>query len=337
MNLKMIDLFAGIGAFRLAFEKYNVECIFSADFDIAVAKAYEYAYGDDPYCDINTIDISTMPDFNILCAGFPCQPFSVAGLRLGFDDPRAQAAIKTFEIIKIKQPEIFILENVKGLNKKTPGTNQTPLKKILELLEPYGYHLEAHLYNAYFHGNTPQNRERYFITGIRKDVYSGSYTHLSTNDVSNLTFKNILEDPKNISAVHYYDISTRPNFNNDLWQELLSYQATEDFSDYVYQIRRKYIRRHTVKGRCPTLTKNMGTGGHNVPIIYDQRISKWRRFTPKECMRLQSFPENFPIHPNISNSKLYCIAGNSIPVTLATRVAKASLDALSTQKEQNEH
>jgi len=328
MNLKMIDLFAGIGAFRLAFQKYNVECVFSADFDIKVAEAYQYAYGDNPYCDINTIDIENMPDFNILCAGFPCQPFSVAGLRLGFQDPRAQAAIKTFEIIKIKKPEIFILENVKGLNKKTSGSTETPLTKILRLLEPYGYHLEPHLYNAYYHGGTPQNRERYFITGIRNDVYSGSYNRLDPLDTSNLSFKNILQSPEEISSAHYYDISYRPNFNRDLWNELLSYQETEDFSDYVYQIRRKYIRRHTVKGRCPTLTKNMGTGGHNVPIIYDQRISKWRKFTPQECLRLQSFPTDFPINPILSNSKLYSIAGNSIPVDLATRVAKASLDAL---------
>ena len=327
----MIDLFAGIGAFRLAFESFGVECVFSADFDMSVAQAYEYAYGDNPYCDINTIDIANMVDFNILCAGFPCQPFSVAGLRLGFDDPRAQAALKTFEIIKIKKPEIFILENVKGLNKRIPGTTQTPLSKILKTLQPYGYHIETHLYNAYFHGNTPQNRERYFITGIRDDVYGGSYSSLKPLNTNDLSFKNILENTDNISSDYYYDLTHRPNFNRNLWNELLQYESSEDFSDYVYQIRRKYIRRHSVKGRSPTLTKNMGTGGHNVPLIYDDRINKWRKFTPKECLRLQSFPEDFPIDSNLSNSKLYCIAGNSIPVHLATRVAKAALDALKTK------
>ena len=330
--MKMIDLFAGIGAFRLAFESLGAECVFSADFDPFVAKAYQHAYGDNPYCDINQIDIDSMIDFDILCAGFPCQPFSVAGLRLGFQDPRAQAALKTFEIIKIKKPKIFILENVKGLNKKTPGATKTPLSIILEHLEPYGYHLEAHLYNAYHHGATPQNRERYFITGIREDVYSEVYSPLTTISTEGLSFKNILDDVQNIPSKYLYNLSQRPNLNRTVWEQLLQYQNTSDFSDYVYQIRRMYVRRHTVKGRSPTLTKNMGTGGHNVPLIYDHRINSWRKFTPRECFRLQSFPSNFPLHPTLSDSKLYGIAGNSIPLNLATRVSQAALTALKTNQ-----
>lgn len=328
MNLKMIDLFSGIGSFRLAFKSFGVDCVFSADFDKNVAKAYEHAYSENPYRDINEIDINSIPDYDILTAGFPCQPFSVAGHRLGFQDPRTKATFKTFEIIQATKPKAFILENVKGLNKKIGDDTESPLTKIINLLTPFGYHIEANLYNANYYSHTPQNRERYFIIGIREDLYNGASLSLSPLEGPPVSFKDILLPKNQISDKYFYHLDNRPNFNSELYSQLASYESDHDFSDYVYQIRRKYIRKHTVKYRSPTLTKNMGTGGHNVPIIYDTRFSKWRKFTPKECFRLQDFPEDFPLLTSLSDSALYAIAGNSIPLNLTTRIAKLVLSAI---------
>ena len=328
MNLKMIDLFSGIGSFRLAFESFGVDCVFSADFDKNVAKAYKHAYSENPYRDINEIDINSIPDYDILTAGFPCQPFSVAGHRLGFQDPRAQATFKTFEIIQRTKPKAFVLENVKGLNKKIGNDTESPLTKIINLLTPFGYHVEANLYNANYYSHTPQNRERYFIIGIRHDVYNNKPLSLSLLQGLPKSFKTILEPQENISTKYFYHKDNKPNFNQELYTQLSSYELDPDFSDYVYQIRRKYIRKHTVKFRSPTLTKNMGTGGHNVPLIYDTRFSKWRKFTPRECFSLQDFPQDFPLLSSLSDSTLYGIAGNSIPFNLTTRIAKITLSAI---------
>lgn len=328
-GLKMIDMFAGAGSFRLAFEAFGVKCVFSAENDKHAAQAYLYAHGDDPTCDINDIVTSELPEFDVLCAGFPCQPFSVAGLRKGFEDERARAALKCFEIIEERKPLGFILENVKGLATFDKQLGCSPLEKINNRLTTAGYHVEAHLLNAYEHGNVPQNRERYFITGIREDMYSGVYAPPVQMPTDKLHFSTVLEDTDVIDDKFILRREDRPRLS---WafEQLDEYAQEDDFAEYVYQIRSTAgkVRKHTVKGRSPALIKFMGMGGNNVPIIYDTRLNDWRAFTPRECMRLQGYSDTFKIDPKLSKGAIYRIVGNSIPVTLSKRVVESFLAAV---------
>ncbi|MBR4027130.1 MAG: DNA cytosine methyltransferase, partial [Lachnospiraceae bacterium] len=166
MGFRFIDLFCGLGGFRLAFEKAGGECVFSSDIDEAVQKTYAMNFGEVPHGDITKIEARDIPNHDILCAGFPCQPFSTAGRRLGFEDTRGTLFFEVARILKEKQPIGFILENVKGL---TNHDNGHTLEVILSTLDEIGYHYKYEVLNAKNY-NVPQNRERWYCVGVRKDA-----------------------------------------------------------------------------------------------------------------------------------------------------------------------
>jgi DNA (cytosine-5)-methyltransferase 1 len=162
--IKFIDLFAGIGGFRLAFESLDATCVFSAEIDKYACKTYETNFRENPYCDVSTLDANTLPDFDILCAGFPCQPFSLAGHRKGFQDTRGTLFFDIERILEVKQPKAFILENVKGLVNHDKGKT---LQVILETLEKkLNYKVFYKVLNSKDYA-VPQNRERIYIIGFR--------------------------------------------------------------------------------------------------------------------------------------------------------------------------
>ena len=162
--IRFIDLFAGIGGFRLAFESVGAKCVFSAEIDRHACETYRLNFGDYPLRDVSEIEAKELPDFDILCAGFPCQPFSIAGERKGFCDTRGTLFFDIERIIKEKQPKAFILENVKGLTSHDKG--QT-LKVILETLEKkLNYKVFYQVLNSKDYG-VPQNRERIYIIGFK--------------------------------------------------------------------------------------------------------------------------------------------------------------------------
>ena len=165
-KLKFIDLFCGLGGFRIALEKQNCKCVFSSDIDEAVAKVYETNYGEYPSGDITKIDAKDIPDFDILCGGFPCQSFSIAGKRLGFDDARGTMFFEVARILKEKKPKAFMLENVKGLTNHDGGKT---LQTILDILDDLGYEVIYRVINSAEYG-IPQSRERWYCVGIRKDL-----------------------------------------------------------------------------------------------------------------------------------------------------------------------
>ena len=165
-NFKFIDLFCGLGGFRIALEKQNCNCVFSSDIDKAVAQVYENNFGDYPSGDITKIDSKDIPDFDILCGGFPCQSFSIAGKRLGFEDSRGTMFFEVARILKEKKPKAFILENVKGITNHDGGKT---LKTILDILDDLDYTYVNKVINAKDVG-IPQNRERWYCVGIRKDL-----------------------------------------------------------------------------------------------------------------------------------------------------------------------
>ena len=320
-SLKFVDLFAGLGSFRLAFEAQGAECVFSSDNDKRVAKAYQYAHGESCLNDIIDQPISDLPDFDILCAGFPCQPFSAAGEQLAFDDPRAATAFKTIDIIRERQPRAFVLENVKGIQTHKDKLGDSPLNVLRSMLEACGYNLHVLLLNAYTHGGLPQNRERYFFIGYRKDIQAKMRQELPTIPCIS-SYKSFLQPCKSVASKYQYTRSLRPRISW-VFDSLDAYEADASLADHVYQIRNSghTVRKHRIKGRVPALTKFMGTGGHNVPLVYAP-CGVWRKLTPRECLSLQGYPSSYPMHPDISDAAYYGMAGNSIPVTLSQRIAR---------------
>jgi len=317
-SLKTIDLFAGVGGIRLGFEMaenqdIKVESVYANDFDEYCKYTYDLNFPDTKLtiADITKVKTSDIPKFNFLLAGFPCQAFSIAGYRKGFEDTnRGNLFFDIVRIIKETQPRGFLLENVKNLKSHDKGNT---FRVISETLSSLNYNLKAEVLNSMEYGNVPQNRERIYIVGFRSKEELDNFEFPDPIPLTT-SFRDLLE--KGVDQKYYYN--DKPLFarlTNDITSE-----------NTVYQWRRQYVRTNK-KGVCPTLTANMGTGGHNVPIILDARGI--RKLTPRECARIQGFPLNYKLPTNIPDSRLYKQFGNSVSVPVVKRIAENILIALS--------
>jgi len=306
-KFKTIDLFAGVGGIRLGFEEAGFETVFANDFEQKCKDTYDLNFdGTQLFVeDIQKLNEKKLPDFDFLLGGFPCQAFSIAGYREGFDDKKGRGNLffDVARIIKEKKPTGFMLENVKNLKNHDNGKT---FKIILDTLESLGYYVKAKVLNSMEYGNVPQNRERIYIVGFRDKKH---YEKFNFPPIIKLkkSIKDLLED--NVDEKYYYD-------GKPLYEKIKD-DVTN--SNTVYQWRRKYVRENK-KGVCPTLTANMGMGGHNVPIIKDKKGI--RKLTPLECARIQGFPMDFKLPINMSDSALYKQFGNSVSVPVVKAVAK---------------
>ncbi len=311
-KLKAIDLFAGIGGIRIGFESAGFEVIFSNDIDKKAAETYRMNFGE--INDTNLLDIvkdkkmEKIPEqFDILLGGFPCQPFSIAGHKRGFADKgRGDLLFAIIKILKKRKPKAIFLENVKHLvhhdDEKTFTRIQNELKSI-------GYEIKAEVLNSMHYGNVPQTRERIYIVGFYKSPRTMMKFHFPDEIPLNKTIAGILE--KNAGDKYYYDAG-----DEFIYPKLkLSVKRRDRF----YQYRRIYVRENK-SGACPTLTASMGLGGHNVPIIKDSKGI--RKLTPRECARLQGFPESFIFPADQSDGHLYKQVGNSVTVSVVSRIAE---------------
>ena len=297
---KAIDLFAGIGGIRLGFSnafKENIEFVFSSEIDKYAQQTYKANFGEIPHGDITKIDEKDIPLHDILLAGFPCQAFSIAGKRLGFEDTRGTLFFEVARIVKYHKPKIVFLENVKGFVNHDKGNT---FKVVKETLEDLGYKVYSKVLNAKDFG-IPQNRERIYIVAFLDDIEFEFPEPLN----SDISIKSKLEN--DVSEKYYYN-------NKPLFQKIKDDIVSENS---IYQWRRQYVRENK-SGVCPTLTANMGTGGHNVPIIKDKKGI--RKLTPRECANFQGFPDNF-ILPNLVDSQLYKQCGNSVVVGVIEKIA----------------
>ena len=311
-NYKSLDLFAGIGGIRLGFETAGFETVFGNDFDAYCKVTYDLNFKDIPLkvADIAQIKSSDLPNFDILLGGFPCQPFSIAGYRQGFlDTDRGNLFFQIIRILKDKKPQVVFLENVKNLKSHDEGRT---FNIISQHLRDLGYFVKTQILNSMEYGNVPQNRERVYIVGFKSkeqfDVFEFPKPIPLTKTVLDL-----LE--RKVDKRYYYNDSS-------LYAVL---NAGMKSKGKVYQWRRAYVRENK-SGVCPTLTANMGMGGHNVPLIKDNKGI--RKITPRECARIQGFPEDFNLPKDISDSKLYKQLGNSVTVTVIERVAQQIRKAL---------
>lgn len=322
-NYNCISLFAGVGGIDLGFKKAGFKTIYANEIDKNAVTTYSENFDINvDHRDIHEVvkDIEKGKDpfdnkkFQILLAGFPCQAFSIAGYREGFEDKKGRGGL-FFEIMKIakaKQPEIIFLENVKNLVSHDKGKTFTIIR---DALESQGYYLKYKVLNSMEYGNLPQNRERIYIVAFKDKSMCESF-HFPFPIDRTKTLHDVLDFHSQKDPRLYY---THDSFSHyDEIKDIINNQNT------VYQWRRVYVRENK-SGVCPTLTANMGTGGHNVPLIYtDHGI---RKLTPRECFSLQGYPDNYKL-PKLANSHLYKQAGNSVSVTVIERIANEILKVL---------
>lgn len=332
-GLRVVDLFAGTGAFSLAFRETGCAPVFANDLNEASKRIYELNLDHElTLGDLNDIPVNEIPSHDILTGGFPCQPFSIAGRQLGFDDTRANIFFKIIEIIRHHRPKCVLLENVKnilrhdpypkgeetdvqtsdvlkrssGLSKKFGKTITT----VTRLLEQEGYHLHLHLINTADTTGIPQHRERMYLVGFQEkecfDAYDTVFEPVEKRPLSE--FLDI-----GVSPDYYY---TKDKYKEEIVDSVVNFVAREDT---LYQYRRTIVRENKSM-ECPTLTANMGGGGHNVPLLRDQ--GGVRKLTPRECFRLQGFPETYRLSRALCDGAHYRLAGNAVSFPVVLSIAR---------------
>ena len=306
---KTIDLFAGVGGIRRGFYaafQEEIEFVFSSEIDKHAQKTYYLNYDEVPHGDITQIKEEDVPSHDIILAGFPCQAFSVAGHRRGFEDTRGTLFFDVMRIAKDHQPRVIFLENVKGFVGHDGGKTFEIVKKTLEDL---GYQVHAKVLNSKDFG-VAQNRERIYIVALKDPKKS-------------FEFPKGFDDERGIEAFLEDDVNSHFYYDGKPLYEKIKDEIKR--KDRVYQWRRQYVRENK-SGVCPTLTANMGTGGHNVPIIKDDKGI--RKLTPNECIKLQGFDSSFKFPKDLALSHQYKQAGNSVTVTVIKEIAKKIRDVL---------
>lgn len=308
-DFKFIDLFAGIGGFRIAMQDCGGECVYSSEWDENAKMTYYHNFGEVPFGDITKESNKRLiPDgFDVLCAGFPCQAFSIAGYRKGFEDTRGTLFFDVAEIIRRKRPKAVYLENVKNLYTHDDGKTFAVIKGTLEEL---GYVVYHKVMNAMEYANVPQNRERIFIV---------CFDPIQVPNHAEFIFPEKEPLTRTIHDCIDLSINTPKLFYGETMSHIDAIRAGVTSKDTIYQWRRQYVRENK-SNVCPTLTANMGTGGHNVPLILtDLGI---RKLSPKECLNFQGYPENYSFPMRIADSAKYKQAGNSVVVPLIRKVCK---------------
>jgi len=319
---KSIDLFAGIGGIRLGFEQTGrIKNIFSAEIDKYACQTYYANFAEEAQCDITEIDEKGLEDFDLLLAGFPCQAFSIAGKKAGFEDTRGTLFFDVARIIKEKQPKAFLLENVKGLIQHDKGKTFNTIMQVLQ--QDLGYKVHAKLLNAKDF-NVPQKRERIYIVGFK--------------DENNFTFPKPLKLKKCVQdIIETEKVSGKYYLSTVYLQTLIEHK-----------------KRHASKGNgfgYEVLPKNgisntllVGGMGRERNLIYDERLTDFtpvtnikgeinreyiRRLTPREWGRLQGFPDSYNIP--VSDAQAYKQFGNSVCVPVIHAIAKKIIEALDEQ------
>lgn len=312
------SFFAGVGGIDLGFElTKQARTIYANEIDPYPIQTFEANFpikvDQRDICDVKA---SEVPNIDIILGGFPCQAFSIAGYRKGFEDEKGRGTLffEILRIIKAKKPKAILLENVKNL---VSHDNGNTFRVILEALKDAGYHVRYAVLNAMEYGNIPQNRERIYIVGFKSKKVFEKFTFPEPIPLKK-TIHDVIDFINPVDEKYLY---TKGKYKGDIYDKLV---AAMDDSNAVYQWRRKYVRKN-MSGVVPTLTANQGEGGHNVCLVKTRQGI--RKMTPKECFNTQGFPESFVL-PNIADGRLYKQAGNSVCVSVVKRIAEQILVAM---------
>lgn len=308
---RFIDLFCGIGGFRLAFERAGGECVFSSDWNKYAQQTYTANFGETPLGDIHSVAVAAIPAHDILCAGFPCQPFSIAGVSKklslgkahGFDDKeQGNLFFSLAEIIEYHQPAAFVLENVKNLKSHDQGrTFQIIYNTLTDAL---GYHLHTAIIDA--KSVVPQHRERIFLVGF-KEKRSFEFPQFPT------------EGPK-LESILETDVPDKYTLSDHLWKYLQDYAAKHKAAGNGFG-----FGLVTGKDTTRTLSARYYKDGSEILVSQGPRKNP-RRLTPRECARLMGYPKDFKIP--VSDTQAYKQFGNSVVVPVVERIAKAVVSTL---------
>lgn len=323
---KIAAFFSGVGGIELGFEQTGFfKTIFANEFDKNAGITYQLNNPETPFDsrDIHDVLPTELPNnIDIMVGGFPCQAFSIAGYQKGFEDERGDLFFELLRLIKSKKPQAIFIENVKNM---VTHDNGNTFKVIREALTINGYFIKWKVMNSKDYGNIPQNRERIYIVGF---LSQQAYNDFSFPEEIPLqtSIKDIIDFNQSVDEKYYYSAS------KNIFYNILEEEITD--SSTIYQWRRQYVRKNK-NGVVPTLTANMGTGGHNVPLILTND-SKIRKLTPKETFNAQGFPKDFLLPKNVSDGQLYKQAGNSVVVPVIKRIATRIAKALNQNKLINE-
>ena len=294
--MKFIDLYAGIGGFRLALESLGNTCVFSSEWDKYAQITYKENFGDCPHGDITKIDEATIPEHDILCAGFPCQPFSQAGFRKGLNDPRGTAFFDILRIAKYHKPKVLFLENVKALKGHDKGCTYKSMESSLKEL---GYMVHSKILNAKDFG-LPQNRARLYIIALLDEVVfefpEPTFTQTKVGDIldENVDDKYTISD--RLWDGHQRRKEAHKNKGNGFGYSIFNHEST-----YTSTISARYYK-------------------DGSEILIEQKDKNPRKVTPREASRLQGFPESYKF--TVSDVQAYKQLGNSVAVPVLCAIAK---------------
>lgn len=337
-DFRFIDLFAGIGGIRLPFQELGGECVFTSEWDKYSQITYEANFGDIPQGDITKIPASKIPDHDLLLAGFPCQAFSQAGLKQGFYDTRGTMFFEIQRILDAKRPKAFLLENVKQLKGHDQGRT---LQVILDVLRgnkidktlgkvPMSDHARKSLtssldywvdYRVLRAGDfgVPQNRERIYIVGFRKSAYPG------------IDFSEVFNWP---------EPAKKKTRLGSILERNITVDSKYTISDRLWEGHQRRLAEHKKKGNgfgyslfdrnslyANTLSARYYKDGSEILIDQTDIGENPRKLTPRECARLQGFPEDFIIDA-VSDVQAYRQFGNSVAVPVIRSIAGEMLDAM---------
>ncbi len=306
-NFTFIDLFAGIGGFRIAFEENEGRCVFSSEWDKYCQRTYFENFGEVPHGDINEIDPRNIPDHDILCAGFPCQPFSIAGVskkkslgkKHGFEDKTQGTLFFTIaKILKLKKPKMFLLENVKNLKGHDKGNT---FKVITDALDELGYNFFYKIIDAKSY--VPQHRERIYIVGFDKDYFG---------DNISFSFPEPSGEPPKLKDIIEKNVNKKYVLSDHLWQYLQDYanKHREKGNGFGFGL---------VDGKSITRTLSARYYKDGSEILLKRRNLNPRRLTPRECARLMGYDDSFKIP--VSDTQAYKQFGNSVVVPVIKDIA----------------
>lgn len=329
-KIRGIDLFCGIGGFRLAFDECKVNCVFSSDIDSFAQQTYEANFNEVPVGDIKQIDENKMPNFEILCAGFPCQPFSYAGKGAGFEDEtRGTLFFDVCRILSAKKPPMIFLENVKGL---VSHKNGETIKVILSSLNKLGYYTHCAVLSSLNYG-LPQKRERWYCVGFRKDIpfefpkeIKGNPTLRDIVDINDHSEKLAISkfelDRIDFHFAHAKSRYDRVQHDNSKYKPntkkgkygVFSYQKPDgSLRFHVGDVAKTQIQEAfyaCLDTYAPTIIAN------RTPKLWDIK----RKLSVKEAARLQGFPDDF-VFP-VSDAQAYKQLGNSVSVPIIKLIMK---------------
>lgn len=310
LNFKFIDLFAGIGGFRIALESFGAKCVFSSEWDKYAQMTYKANFGELPKGDITLIDEKDIPTHDILCAGFPCQAFSISGKQRGFEDSRGTLFFEIARIVKYHKPKILFLENVANLKRHLDGET---ISRMVEILEDLGYKVFYEVLNASDYG-VPQARKRVYFLAFRSDLGIKDFKFpLPTNE--DVALEDILLS--NEETIKY--IIKRDNI---LIKDIeVSKRVNQPIRIGTINKGGQGDRIYSPKGHAITLSAyGGGTGAKTGAYLIDGVV---RKLSPKECLAVQGFPHNYVLP--VSDSQAWKQCGNSVALPVLIKIMEKVL------------